>query len=162
MASVKTLLLLLSLFESQKHLFQFPYLKIVFSDQLCFSNVVSISKCLYLSFENVLWKLLFIVITVIEPNISAEECRSCSLALTPMYTNVYTCSHAWTPHWHVHGTLCRCGHSAQSSCKSDNAFLSEFSWSSVLEKCRWTSFIYWAQKQPTASQSIVWTHRCGE
>lgn len=88
-ASVKTLLLIISLFESQKHLFQFPYLKIVFSDQLCFSSVVSISKCLYLSFENVLWKLLFIEITVIEPNISAEECKSCSLALTPMCINMY-------------------------------------------------------------------------
>lgn len=149
------LLLILSLFETQKYLFQFPYLKILFYDQLCFSNVVSISKCLYLSFENVLWKLLFIVMTVIEPNIPAEECKSRSLALTPMYINTYTCSCAWIPHCHVCGTLCCCGHSAQPSCKSNDALLLEFSWSSVLEKCRWTSFIYWAQKQPTASQSIV-------
>lgn len=32
--------------------------------------------------------------TVIEPNISAGECKSCSLALTPMYINMYTCSRA--------------------------------------------------------------------
>lgn len=95
-ASVKMLLLLLlSLFESQKHLFQFPYLKILFSDQLRFSNVISISKCLYLSFENFLWELLFIAMTVIGPNISTEECKSCSLALTPMYINMYPLKCPW-------------------------------------------------------------------
>lgn len=88
-ASVKPLLLLISLFESQNHLFQFPYLKIVFSAQLCFNNVVSINKCLYLSFENVLWKLLFTVITIIKPNSSPEKYKSWSLALAPMYKHVY-------------------------------------------------------------------------
>lgn len=88
-AAVKTLLLIISLFDSQKHLFWFPYLKIVFSAQLCFNKVVSISKYLYWSFENVLWKLLFIVITIMEPNSSPEKYKLCSLALIPMYKHVY-------------------------------------------------------------------------
>lgn len=43
--------------------------------------------------------------TVIEPNIPAEECKSRSLALTPMYINTYTCP---VPEYHTAMSVALC------------------------------------------------------